>query len=158
MIGGRYGRYYRVWKRQGWLQTTPGEATDYAFVREQIIKDASTFQLADMNVDRLFQAHQLCSELIEEGLKVAGFGMGYLSMAVPMQEFMRRLLGRKVHHGGNPVLRWMANNVAVKQDPAGNLKPDKAASQGKIDGIVALVMALDRAMRHEERTVVLTSA
>jgi phage terminase large subunit-like protein len=153
-----YRESYRVWKRQGWLQTTPGEATDYAFVREQIVKDASTFQLVDMNVDRLFQAHQLCSELMEEDLKVAGFGMGFVSMAAPMQEFMRRLLGRKVHHGGNPVLRWMANNVAVKQDPAGNLKPDKASSQGKIDGIVALVMALDRAMRHEERTVVLTSA
>jgi phage terminase large subunit-like protein len=54
-----------------------------------------------------------------------------------------------LHHGGHPVLRWMADNVAVKQDPAGNLKPDKASSQGKIDGIVALVMAIDRAMRHE---------
>lgn len=68
-------------------------------------------------------------------------------MAIPMKEFERRLLGKKLHHGNNPVLRWMANNVAVRQDPAGNLKPDKAESQGRIDGIVALVMALDRAMR-----------
>ncbi len=147
----RYRDSYRVWKRQGWLQTTPGEATDYAFVKAQILRDAQTFQLVDLNVDRLFQAHQLASELAEEGLKVAGMGQGFLSMAAPMKEFERRLLARKVRHGGNPVLRWTADNMAVKQDPAGNLKPDKAASQGKIDGIVALVMALDRAMRHEER-------
>ena len=69
-------------------------------------------------------------------------------MAAPMREFERRLLARKIKHGGNPVLRWMAGNVVVKQDPAGNLKPDKPSSQGRIDGIVALVMALDRAMRH----------
>jgi len=152
----RYRDAYQVWVRQGWLKTTPGEATDYAFVKAQILKDAQTFRLIDLNVDRLFQAHQLSSELTEEGLKVAGFGIGFLSMAAPMQDFMRRLLGRKVHHGGNPVLRWMADNVAVKQDPAGNLKPDKASSQGKIDGIVALVMALDRAMRHEERALTWT--
>jgi len=69
-------------------------------------------------------------------------------MASPMREFERRLLAKKINHGGHPVLKWMAANMAVKQDPAGNLKPDKAESQGKIDGIVALVMALDRAMRH----------
>lgn len=68
---------------------------------------------------------------------------------MPVKEFKRRLLGKKLHHGGNPVLRWMADNVAVKQDPAANLKIDKAHSQGKVDGIVALVMALDRSMRHE---------
>jgi phage terminase large subunit-like protein len=152
----RYRDAYQVWARQGWLKTTPGEATEYAFIKAQIIKDAATFRLVDMNVDRLFQAHQLCSELMEEGLKVAAFGMGFLSMAAPMQELMHRLLGRKIHHGGNPVLRWMADNVAVKQDPAGNLKPDKAESQGKIDGIVALVMGLDRAMRHEERALTWT--
>ena len=59
------------------------------------------------------------------------------------------LLERKLHHAGNPILRWMAGNVAVKQDAAANLKPDKATSQGRIDGIVALIMALDRAMRRE---------
>ena len=71
-------------------------------------------------------------------------------MAAPMREFERRLLGKKINHGGNPILRWMANNVAVRQDAAGNLKPDKAESEGRIDGIVSLVMALDRAMRRND--------
>jgi len=61
-------------------------------------------------------------------------------------------------HDGNPVLRWMADNVIVRQDPAGNLKPDKSKSRAKIDGIVAGIMALDRATRqvasvYEERGI-----
>jgi phage terminase large subunit-like protein len=83
-------------------------------------------------------------------LTVIGMGQGFFSFAAPMKEFERRLLARKIHHGGHPVVRWMADSVAVKEDPTGNLKPDKASSQGKIDGIVALVMALDRAMRHQD--------
>ena len=71
-----------------------------------------------------------------------------------MKEFERRLLRKKIHHGGNPILRWNAANLSVKQDAAGNLKPDKASSQGKIDGFVALVMALDRVMRHGQEQVV----
>lgn len=149
----RYRDQYRVWRDQGWLAITPGNATDYAFVKAQILQDAQRFRLIDMNVDRLFQAHQLAMELAEEGLAVVGMGQGFYSMAAPMNELERRLLARKIHHGGNSVLRWMADNVAVKTDPAGNLKPDKASSQGKIDGIIGLLMGLDRAMRHEEATV-----
>jgi phage terminase large subunit-like protein len=145
----RYGEQYQAWARDGWLTLTEGDAVDYAFVRARVLEDAARFRLQNLNVDRLFQGYQLSQELADEGLEVFGMGQGFLSMAAPMREFERRLLARKLHHGANPVLRWMADNVAVRQDPADNLKPDKAASQGKIDGIVALVMALDRAMRHE---------
>lgn len=145
----KYREQYQTWARQGLLKTTPGDAIDYAFIKAQILKDAETFKIVDMNIDRLFQSHQLAMELADAGLRVAGMGQGFMSMAVPVKEFQRKLLARKLHHGGNPVLRWMADNVVVKHDPAGNLKPDKAAAQGKIDGIVALIMALDRAMRHE---------
>ncbi|KKL54929.1 hypothetical protein LCGC14_2260510, partial [marine sediment metagenome] len=96
----RYRAQYAEWVRLGLLRTTPGEATDYAFVRAAILDDAAKFRLVDMNVDRLFQAHQLASELAEEGLTVAGMGQGFMSMAAPMAEFMRRLLLRLVHHGG----------------------------------------------------------
>lgn len=146
----RYRDQYWAWAQQGFLKVTPGDAVDYAYVKKQIIEDAEKFQVVDINIDRYFQAHQLAMELTDEGLTIVGFGLGFYSMATPMREFERRLLANKLNHGGNPVLRWMADNVAVKQDPAGNLKPDKAESQGKIDGIVAIVMALDRAMRHSE--------
>lgn len=144
----RYRDQYAAWAREGHLTVTPGDAVDYAFVREAILRDAATYHVVDMNIDRLFQAHQLAAELADEGLTVVGMGQGFLSMAAPVRELERRLLLRKVRHGGNPVLRWMAGNVTMRLDPAGNAKPDKATSQGKIDGIVALVMALDRAMRH----------
>lgn len=144
----RYRDQYRQWAREGYLTVTPGDATDYAYVREQVLADATQFRIVDLNVDRLFQAHQLATELENEGMTVFGMGQGFLSMATPVAEFHRRLLNRKINHGGNPVLRWMADGVVVKQDPAGNLKPDKASSQSKIDGIVAAIMALDRQMRH----------
>lgn len=145
----RYKAQYQTWKKQGFLMTTPGDAIDYGFIKHTILEDATKFNLVDFNVDRLFQAHQLITELQEEGLKAVPFGQGFASMSMPMKEFERRLLKRSLNHGGNPVLRWMADNVAVEMDAAGNLKPNKANSQGKIDGIVALVMALDRLMRHE---------
>jgi phage terminase large subunit-like protein len=67
------------------------------------------------------------------------------AIALEREDLEALLMGKRIRHGGNPVLRWMADNVSVKQDPAGNLKPDKAKSNGRIDGIVAMIMALGRA-------------
>jgi len=78
------------------------------------------------------------------------FGQGYVSMNPPMRELERLTLEHKLAHGNNPVLTWMANNLVVRTDPAGNIKPDKEKSIEKIDGMVALVMGLDRALRHEK--------
>ena len=151
--GNRYRSQYQAWAKEGWLQTTPGRHIDYAAVKRQILNDAQKYRIKDLNVDRLFQAHQLAGELEDEGLTVIGMGQGFLSMAAPMKSLERLLLARKIRHGGNPLLRWQADNVSVKMDPAGNLKPDKAASQGKIDGIVALTMALDRVTRHVKPSI-----
>lgn len=146
----KYLANYQAWAQQGFLQTTPGDAIDYQFIKKQIMEDATRFKVVSLNVDRLFQAYQLSQELADEGLKVFGMGQGFLSMAAPMKDFERRLIAKKLHHGGNPVLKWMAGCVSVRQDPAGNLKPDKATSQGKIDGIVALIMSLDRLTRADK--------
>jgi phage terminase large subunit-like protein len=147
--GNRYAEQYQAWARAGFLTTTPGNAIDYPRVKADVLQDASQFRIIDLNVDRLFQGYSMSIELQDEGLIVLGMGQGFLSMAAPMKTFERLLLEHKLNHGGNPILRWMAGNVAVRQDPAGNLKPDKAESQGKIDGIVAAVMALDRWERNE---------
>lgn len=152
-----YADQYQVWERAGWLLTTPGNAIDYDTIKAQILADAQQFQLQEVAVDRLFQGYQLSMQLADEGLTVAACGMGYMSMAGPCKEFERRLLEKKLHHGGHPVLKWMANNVAVREDPAGNLKPDKASSQGKIDGIIGILLALDRAMRQTTTTSVYES-
>lgn len=153
----QYRDQYQAWHRDGWLLTTPGNAIDYDTIKAQILEDAQNFQVQEVAVDRLFQGYQLSMQLADEGLTVAACGMGYMSMAGPCKEFERRLLGKQLHHGGHPVLKWMANNVAVREDPAGNLKPDKASSQGKIDGIIGILLALDRAMRHTTTTSVYES-
>lgn len=155
----RYRNFYEAWEREGWLKTTPGDAIDYEYVKKQIIKDAGKFNLANMGVDRLFQGYQLSMELSSElgtrlikGQKqdrVVAVGMGYKTMAPAMREFESRLLKRKLNHGNHPILRWMADNLAVSEDAAGNKKPDKANSQGKIDGIVSLLIAIDRLQREE---------
>ncbi len=146
----RYRDQYQVWKREGFLTATPGDAIDYQFIKAQIIKDAQQFNLVDMNVDRLFQGYQLMMELQEENILALPFNMNWQGITKPMLEMERRALARKLHHGGNPVLRWMMDSMAVRYDYNNNPRPDKASSQGKIDGVVALIMALDRAMRRQE--------
>ena len=81
------------------------------------------------------------------GFTVVQFGQGFMSMSPPTKELMKLVLEKRIAHGGNPVLRWMMDNIYVKQDPAGNIKPDKEKSTEKIDGAVAMIMALDRAIR-----------
>lgn len=148
-----YRDVYQGWANDGWLLTTPGRVTDYGMVREQILEDADTYGLVDMAMDRKFQGNQLAMELAtDHGLTVAGMGTGMVSMTSPCDEFERRLLiePAKVRHDGNPVLSWAVGNVALKLGNDGKSKmPVKDAEQAKIDPVVAALMALDRAMRHE---------
>ena len=145
----QYASQYQAWAREGWLTTTPGNAIDYKFIMAAIIGDAAKFAVKGLNVDRLFQGYQIMIEMEQEGLPVVPFGMGYFSIGAPMKDFERLLLEGKLNHGNNPITEWMAGNVSVRQDPAGNLKPDKEESQGKIDGIVAMIMSVDSAGRAE---------
>lgn len=143
----KYQSQYKIWAKQGVLTTTPGNAIDYAFIKRDIIEFASEYNLISMNIDRLFQGYQMSMELEDElsgTTEVATMGMGFMSMAQPMKTFESKVLKLEINHQGNPVLRWMMDNTVVKMDEAGNYKPDKRNSQGKIDGIVALVMAIDR--------------
>jgi phage terminase large subunit-like protein len=78
------------------------------------------------------------------------FGQGFASMAAPTKELLSLLTGDRIAHGTNPVAKWMASNVTVRTDPAGNQKPDKGKSTERIDGIVAEIMALGRAMVQPE--------
>lgn len=149
----KYREQYQAWQKGGLLLTTPGDAIDYDFIRAQIVADSLKFDIQSISVDRLFQGYEFSMKLNEElggsekAPKVIACGMGYISMAGPCNEFERRLLGNKLNHGGNPVLRWMADNVSVSSDPAGNKKPNKATSQGKIDGIIGILLGIDRLLR-----------
>jgi phage terminase large subunit-like protein len=85
------------------------------------------------------------------GFTVVPFGQGFKDMGPPTKELMKLTLEEKIAHGGHPVLRWMMDNIYVRTDPAGNIKPDMEKSTERIDGAVALIMALDRAVRNENR-------
>jgi phage terminase large subunit-like protein len=137
-----------VWIREGFVTVTPGEVIDYASIKHTIETDGSRFRIREVAYDRWGMA-QLQTELGEEGLTVVPFGQNFASMSSPTREWERLILERKYRHGGNPVMRWMVDNVVVRQDPAGNIKIDKMRSHEKVDGPVAAVMALDRALRYE---------
>jgi phage terminase large subunit-like protein len=81
------------------------------------------------------------------GFSVVPFGQGFKDMSPPTKELMKLTLEKKIAHGGHPVLRWMMDNIYIRTDPAGNIKADKEKSTEKIDGAVATIMALDRAIR-----------
>lgn len=134
---------YDTWARQGLIIATEGDEIDYAAIKLQILEDAAKFRIREVAYDP-WNATQIVQELQAEGLVVVPFRQGFGSMASPTKELITLVRAKKFHHGGNPVLRWMADNMSVRQDPAGNMKPDKEKSTEKIDGLVACVMALGR--------------
>jgi phage terminase large subunit-like protein len=144
-------RLWSEWHDAGLVTLTEGNVTDYNVVRRDVNALADRgFAIEEMAVDRLFQGAQLCTDLGGDGFTVISFGQGFLSMAAPTKEFLELLLDGKLIHDGNPIMRWMASNVMVETDAAGNWKPSKKKSKQKIDGIVALIMALGRAMVRED--------
>lgn len=135
---------YDQWEADGILTATPGDVVDYAFIRQQVLDIMAQYDLRELAFDP-WNAIQLATQLGEEGVTMVEVRQGFASLSAPTKELMTLLLAKKLRHGGHPILRWNASNVAVKQDPAGNLKPDKSQSTERIDGIVALIMALSRA-------------
>ena len=140
---------YDVWEKQGLFHVTEGNVVDYNFVRRTINELGTQYHILEIGVDR-WNATQLITDLEGDGFTMVPIGMGFKDMSPGMKELYKLLLEGKVNHGGNPVLRWMAGNVVAEVDAAENIKPSKKKSTEKIDGIVALIMGLDRAVRHEQ--------
>jgi phage terminase large subunit-like protein len=132
---------YDVWARQGYLHLTPGNVTDFDQVRSDINALAKKYNIRQVGIDR-WNATQLANQLQGDGVNVLGYGQGYSSMSGPSLVLESLCVSEKLLHGGHPVLAWQAGNVAVQKDHNGNIKPSKAKSNERIDGIVALVMAL----------------
>lgn len=140
----RYDRVpYDRWAREGWLTLTPGNVVDHDRVREEVRHVGDAFALREVAIDR-WNAAQITTQLTADGLTVVPFGQGFASMSEPMKEVERLVLAGLLDHGGNPVLRWCVQNTAAVTDDAMNIKPSKDKSTGRIDGLVALVMAVGR--------------
>jgi phage terminase large subunit-like protein len=135
---------YDVWIKQGFIHVTEGDVIDYDVIRRDIVELGTQYEIKEIAADR-WNAAQIITQLTGDGFTIFPFGQGFVSMASPTKRLMELVLSKQLAHGGNPVLRWMASNISVRKDPAGNVKPDKEKSTEKIDGIVATVMALGRA-------------
>jgi len=143
---------YNVWVNQGLVTATPGNVIDYDWILDQIGRDAERFDIGDIAFDR-WGSVQIANRLMEMGGDewMVQFGQGFASMSAPMKELEKLIKSQLLGHGGHPVLTWMADNLVARVDPAGNIKPDKAQSREKIDGLVAGIMGLDRAQRHQPK-------
>lgn len=139
---------YDIWEKQGYIMSAEGNVIHYDFIEKFIMDLSEKYHILEIAVDR-WNATHVIQNLEDNGLTMVPFGQGFASMSAPTKEFYRLLMEGKIIHGGHPVMRWMAGNVVVDTDPAGNIKVTKAKSKEKIDGIVAAIMALDRAVRHE---------
>ena len=138
---------YDAWVRDGWLMTTPGNTTDTEAIRKQILADSEVFQIESLGVDQ-WNAMDLAVRLQSDGLKVEFVRQGMPSMGPASKQLFRTLKRGGFHHPNNPVLDWMASNVAIVEDANGNIRPAKDKSVEKIDGIVAAVIAMGQTMAH----------
>ena len=138
---------YDQWARRGFIQTTEGNVVHYGFIERFICQLGERYNIREIAHDR-WNATMMVQTLEDDGFTMVPFGQGFKDMSPPTKELMRIVLEHKLCHGGHPVLRWNMDNAYVRTDPAGNLKLDKEKSTEKVDGAVALVMALDRAQRN----------
>jgi phage terminase large subunit-like protein len=136
---------YDLWKKQGYFELTPGNVVDYDYLRTKINMLAKDFDIREIVFDR-WNAQGLITDLQEDGFTMVRLGQGYESLNAPMMNLMTLVKKKELAHGNHPVLRWQSSNVMAAMDPAGNIKPDKAKSRERIDGIAALIDGLARAM------------
>jgi phage terminase large subunit-like protein len=136
---------YLVWAKDpaSGLTMTDGNVTDYDVIRRDILAFSSRYNVRKIGIDR-WNSTQLSTQLQGDGLEVVGFSQGFGSMSAPSKTLENLVVGGRLRHAGNPVLTWMANNVSVKVDANGNIRPvkPKPTSPERIDGVVSLVMAI----------------
>jgi len=147
---------YDIWQAKGSVMTTEGNVIHYGFIENFIDSLNTKFNIKEIAFDR-WGAVQMTQNLEGMGFTVVPFGQGYKDMSPPTKELMKLVLEQKIAHGGNEPLRWMMDNIYIKTDPAGNIKPDKEKSTERIDGAVALIMVLDRALRNQNAESVYNS-
>ena len=140
--------FYDVWQQQGYLQTTPGNVIDYNFIEKQIADLASIYDIKQIGYDP-WNAMQTAVNLQDEGLTMVEVRQGFKSMSPPMKEIEQLVRGKKLIHNGHPVLRWNVGNVETKMYENENIRPVKDKSTERIDGLVAMINAMNLAIRQE---------
>jgi len=138
---------YREWERLGYLTITEGNIVDYRSIIDHIDKRTEAIGMPREIAFDPYSARQLCEvELPAKGYTTVPVRQGFISLSEPTKKLLEYVIGGTLHHGGNPVLRWMMDNAVATTDPAGNIKLDKGKATGRIDGVAALVNAIARAI------------
>jgi phage terminase large subunit-like protein len=147
--GRKYKLPYDEWISDGHIKATPGNVQDYEYIRQDINQIVEDYDLQSIAFDR-WNSSQLIIQLSQtDGIPMSQFGQGYKSMSAPAKELEKMVLKKEINHLNNPVLRWQCENVLLQTDPAGNIKINKQKSSEKVDGMVALVMAIGEMMTDE---------
>lgn len=141
---------YETWVRMGWLKTTPGNVIDYGYITAEIEELADMYDVKEVGFDP-WNATATSNTLQADGLEMVQVRQGFASLSAPMKFLETLILRGDIAHGGNVPLAWMAGNLVAEMDAPGNIKPSKAKSTERIDGVVALIIALSRAMLHQEK-------
>lgn len=145
----RDGVPYDIWRGKGLIEMTPGNVTDFGFIAREILQLAAKYDIIEIAYDRTF-AGKLVQELTDEGITMVPFGQGFLSMGPAVAELLRLVKGEGIDHGGHEILRWNISNAQALSDAAGNLKIDKSDVKERVDGAVALAMAVGRSYAYHE--------
>ncbi|OPL13137.1 MAG: hypothetical protein AVO39_10975 [delta proteobacterium MLS_D] len=141
---------YLHWKNRGYVIATDGNVIDYDYIEAQIKSDAEKFKIREVAYDP-WNATEIVNHLSQQ-VEMVPFRQGFASMSAPSKDFEKRILSGEIAHSDNPVMTWMISCTEVKTDPAGNIKPvkpDRGKTGKRIDGVIASIMALDRAVHNE---------
>jgi len=145
---------YAEWSRRGYIEATPGNVTDYRYIQDRIVEISKRYKLQEVWFDP-WNGEQLAVQLAEDhGIETVKCRQGFASLNGPSKAFERLYWSGQLKHGSHPVLDWMVGNATKKEDPAGNIKPDKATATDKIDGVVAMIMAIGAATLGDDHTSV----
>ncbi len=144
---------YDVWAQQGYVKTTPGNVIDYSFIEQEIIQQKNLYSIQQIGYDP-WNAMQTAIRLEDEGLTMVETRQGYKTMSPAMKEIEQLSFGKKITHSGHPVLRWNVGNTVVKTDENENIRPVKGKGIERIDGLVATINAMARAIVNEDTTSV----
>lgn len=140
---------YQGWEYLGYLHVCEGPVTDFAEIRDSILEDCGRYSVQSVAYDP-FQAVQLSKELSDDGVPMVLCKQTVANLSDPMKQFQALVLDHRLHFNGDPVLTWMVSNVVCHVDVKENIYPRKDAPENKIDGVVAGIMALSRALLNDE--------
>ena len=151
---------YDIWAKQGFLTATPGDVIDYAWIEKDILQAAKNYDLREIGFDswnatatanRIMEALNPTNS--EHGFQMIEMRQGAKTFNEPAKDLLVKIMSGQIRHSGNPVLRWCADNLVMRADANGNVAPDKQRAQEKIDGMVALIMAFNGALRNQKKEI-----